>query len=89
MNVIHCKLLTPNHVIFDQNILTCTLPGIEGEIGILFGHEELIVGLKKGLITITSESKHHYKTYEVSDGFARIDGKNCIIMVDDAKEKTV
>ena len=83
MNKIHCKLLTPNGTIFDQNIASCILPSTEGLIGVLYGHEEMVVNLDKGVLTIKTDSQE--KSYNVSPGIVHIDGKSCFIMVDKAE----
>ena len=80
MNRIHFKLLTPNDTIFDKNIVSCIMPSVDGEMGVLYGHEEMVVGLKEGRIIITTDSEE--LIYKISSGVAYIDGKSCLVMVD-------
>lgn len=52
------SIVTPNGEIFNDNVKTVTLPGKEGEFGVLYGHSSLVSSLNVGIIVIEkSDSK--------------------------------
>lgn len=42
------KIITPDALVFDEDVLSVTLPGTEGEMTILPRHAALLATLKKG-----------------------------------------
>lgn len=73
-------LCTPDHhTVFDQ-VDMLTLPGSEGEIGILKDHAPLMLALKPGVITI--QVSHIVHSYFVDAGFADISATQCLILID-------
>jgi F-type H+-transporting ATPase subunit epsilon len=56
--------------VFDGEALSVTIPGEEGEMTILAGHEALITRLKAGTIMVKSETETH--THPVDSGVVEI-----------------
>jgi F-type H+-transporting ATPase subunit epsilon len=56
MDTIKLSIVTPNGLIFDGDVKTVTLPGKEGEFGVLPGHSSLVSSLTVGVIVIERES---------------------------------
>jgi F-type H+-transporting ATPase subunit epsilon len=56
--------------IFDGDATSVTIPGEEGEMTVLAGHEALITRLKPGTITVQSETGK--STHEVGSGVVEI-----------------
>ena len=52
MDTIRLSIVTPNGEIFNDDVKTVTLPGKEGEFGVLPGHSSLISSLTVGVIVI-------------------------------------
>jgi F-type H+-transporting ATPase subunit epsilon len=50
------ELVTPHGVIFDGDIKSATLPGSEGEFGVLDGHAGTVTLLKAGVVEIELEN---------------------------------
>ncbi|MDO5388745.1 MAG: F0F1 ATP synthase subunit epsilon [Clostridia bacterium] len=59
------------------------LPGIDGEYGVMSGHEAMITAVVTGEVDITVDGE--LKTVAVSEGFAEIKPDNVIIIVDSAE----
>ena len=47
------EIITPDRIIFSGQVQSLTLPGCEGELGILPGHAPMITCLKKGAVRVT------------------------------------
>jgi len=61
MDTIKLEIITPSGKIFEENVASVTLPGSEGEFGVLPGHASLVSLLSAGVIDVmksdaTSES---------------------------------
>ena len=56
MDTIKLSIVTPNGQIFDGDVKTVTLPGKEGEFGVLPGHASLVSSLTVGVIIIEKEN---------------------------------
>ena len=52
MDTIRLSIVTPNGEIFNDDVKTVTLPGKEGEFGVLPGHSSLVSSLTVGVIII-------------------------------------
>ena len=56
METLKLSIVTPNGAIFNGDVKTVTLPGKEGEFGVLPGHASLVSSLTVGVIVIEKES---------------------------------
>ena len=56
MNTIRLSIVAPNGEIFNDDVKTVTLPGKEGEFGVLPGHASLVSSLTVGVIMIEKEN---------------------------------
>jgi F-type H+-transporting ATPase subunit epsilon len=56
MKTFHLIITKIDGPVFDGDALSVTLPGEEGEVTILAGHEPLITRLKTGIITVMSDA---------------------------------
>ena len=52
MDTLRLSIVTPNGSIFDGDVKTVTLPGKEGEFGVLPSHASLVSALTVGVIEI-------------------------------------
>jgi len=56
MDTLKLSIVTPNGPIFEGDVKTVTLPGKEGEFGVLPGHASLVSSLTVGVIVIEKEN---------------------------------
>jgi len=56
MDTLKLSIVTPNGPIFNGDVKTVTLPGKEGEFGVLPGHSSLVSSLTVGVIVIEKEN---------------------------------
>jgi F-type H+-transporting ATPase subunit epsilon len=56
MDTLKLSIVTPNGPIFNGDVKTVTLPGKEGEFGVLPGHASLVSSLTVGVIVIEKEN---------------------------------
>lgn len=73
-------LSTPERPIASEDVDDVTLPGIQGEFGVLPGHTTLLTGLGEGPL--------HYRkgndvtTYQISGGFCEVSQDHILVLAD-------
>lgn len=83
MEEIRVSIVTPEGLIFDEEVKSATLPGEAGEFGVQYAHSDLISLLKSGVIEIIK--KDESKEYVAIDwGYAKVDGKSVDILANGA-----
>ena len=75
------ELVIPEGNFISKECKSVSLPGTEGVIEVMVGHEAMIVQLNRGSILIDGDEE-----IEISAGFAVIDEKSCRILVDKVKK---
>ena len=83
MESMRLELITPEGVIFDGDILTVTLPGSEGEFGVLKDHAGTVTTLKAGVIEIEKLDKSK-ELVAVDWGTVKVDEDKVTILADGA-----
>lgn len=64
------EVVTPERRVLSEAVDTTTIPGLNGELGILPGHTPLISQLKTGVLSYTKDSKT--SQLHVSGGFVEV-----------------
>jgi F-type H+-transporting ATPase subunit epsilon len=77
----HLKVLTPEDMVFNDDIIALIAPGSTGYLGILTDHAPLITTLKTGVLTITDKN-HTKHFYEISGGFLEVRHNEAYLLVD-------
>ncbi len=83
METLRLEIVTPEGQIFADNVKTVTLPGSEGEFGVLPHHASLVSLLKAGVIDIEHENGKH-EIVAIDWGHAEIDESKVTVLADGA-----
>ena len=83
MQSLQLEILTPNGSIYDGKALSVTLPGEEGEFGVLPEHASLTTLLSAGVIDIELESKK-VESIVVNWGVVQVNEEKVVVLVDGA-----
>lgn len=67
---IQLEVVTPERRVLDESVEMVTVPGLNGELGILPGHTPLISQLKTGVLTYVQDGKNFQ--LHVSGGFVEV-----------------
>jgi F-type H+-transporting ATPase subunit epsilon len=80
---IHLEVVTPERRVFEADVDRVEVPGLDGELGILPGHTELVSQLKPaGLLTYhRAEEKGEIA---ISDGLVEVSSNRVIILANKA-----
>ena len=82
MDTIRLSIVTPNGEIFNDDVKTVTLPGKEGEFGVLPGHSSLISSLTVGVIVI--EKTNSTEAVAINWGHVKVEEKSVDVLADGA-----
>lgn len=82
MDTLKLSIVTPNGEIFNDDVKTVTLPGKEGEFGVLPGHASLVSSLTVGVIVI--EKGNSTEAVAINWGHVKVDEKSVDVLVDGA-----
>lgn len=83
MELMKLEIVTPDGVIFDNDVKQVTLPGAEGEFGVLPKHATLVSMLTTGVIIIeTAQNKEI--AVAINSGYVKVDEAKTICIVDGA-----
>jgi len=83
MNTMKLEIVTPNGLIFDGDIKVVTLPGKEGEFGVLPQHAQLVSLLDAGIITVEN-SDGSETIIAINGGYVKVDENKVSCIVDGA-----
>jgi F-type H+-transporting ATPase subunit epsilon len=82
---LNLRVITSHEVLVDDEVEEVSIPSLEGYLGILPGHRNLLVALGKGAIEYRkAQSKKHVR---VSGGYARIQPESVLVFTDPEKDE--
>ena len=79
-------LVSPENLIFNDEVGMIIVPGKDGDIGVLPGHSKLISSLRSGRVMVYGENKDLLKSFFVSGGFAEVNPEKCIVLGETVEE---
>jgi len=82
MDRLKLSIVAPNGKIFSDEIKSVTLPGKEGEFGVLPGHASLVSSLTVGVIII--EKADSVEAIAINWGHVKVDESSVDVLVDGA-----
>lgn len=84
MNVLRVSITTPYGNIFDGDVDYVSLPGTEGEFGVLSGHSDVLTMLKAGVIEIKHKGQDNSELIAINWGYAKVQAGMVDILIDSA-----
>ena len=82
MATISFDLVSPESLIFNEDVGMIIIPGKDGDLGILPGHSKIMSSLRPGRVMVYGEGKSLVKSFFVSGGFAEINPEKCIVLAE-------
>jgi len=80
------SLVSPERLFYSSKVWMVTVPGEEGDIGVLSGHAPVLSSIRPGLINVFLDEDNSYtqkESFFVSKGFARINASGCTVLAED------
>ena len=76
---LHLTIAKIDEPVFDGEVVSVTVPGVEGEMTILAQHEALISPLKEGVVTI--KTTKGAETHNIESGTLEISNNRATILI--------
>ena len=83
MDTFKLEIITPNGEIFNDNAVSVTLPGEEGEFGVLAHHSSVSTLLEAGVVDIEKEDKT-VESVLINWGVVHVDEQKVVVLVEGA-----
>ena len=77
------EIVTPEKMAFSGKIEEVTIPGTEGEFGVLRGHASLLSSIETGELSFVRDGKRTH--YAVSTGYAEVTSGRVTVLVETAE----
>jgi F-type H+-transporting ATPase subunit epsilon len=77
-------LVTPDRLIFSEQVQAARAPGVEGSFGVMAGHAPMLTELQIGLIKLTMPD-HSEAFIATAGGFMEVTRQRVIILADSAE----
>lgn len=66
------RIVTPERVVFDEEVEMAIVPGSEGELGIQANHTAFITSLKPGVLKVRKEKTEEFERLSCTGGFLHV-----------------
>jgi len=76
--------MASDHMVFDGEGESLSLPTTEGSVGILAGHSNVIMAVVPGLLEYTADGIRHQEV--VSDGLLKVENGEVMVLVDTSEK---
>ncbi len=83
MAKLHFELVSPEALLLSEEVDLVTVPGLEGDFGVLANHAPLIAVLRPGIVVIQGASEGPPKIF-VRGGFAEVTPDGLTILAEEA-----
>ena len=77
------EVVTPGRIVFSGKVEEVTLPGTEGEFGVLRGHKPFLTSVDIGELYFLANGKKVY--YAVNTGYAEVTGSKVTVLIETAE----
>ena len=83
MDTFKLEIITPNGDIFNDDVISVTLPGEEGEFGVLAQHSSVSTLLEAGVLDIEKQDKT-IESVLINWGVVSVDEEKVVVLVEGA-----
>jgi F-type H+-transporting ATPase subunit epsilon len=77
------SVVAPDRTVYEGQVTSVQVPGVEGYLGIMAGHQPIIVALQEGVVE-AKQSLGEIATIAISGGFLECSANKVIILANDA-----
>jgi len=80
---VNLEIVSPEKLLLSRPVEMVVIPGSEGDMGVLEGHQPMIVMLRGGAISLY-ENDRVTETLYVAGGFAEVTPERCTVLANEA-----
>ncbi|QHL90309.1 ATP synthase F1 subunit epsilon [Sphingomonas changnyeongensis] len=81
---LHFELVTPEKLVRSEDVHMVTVPGTEGDFGVLEGHAPFVSTLRDGVLLVFAAPGAEPVAIPVEGGFAEINDRGLTVLADRA-----
>ena len=78
---LHFELVSPERLLMSADVAMVTIPGVEGDMGIMPGHAPVLSTLRPGVVTVTHDGGKSDRIF-VRGGFAEVNSMGLSILAE-------
>jgi F0F1-type ATP synthase epsilon subunit len=83
MTQLNLEIISVSGVILKCECSMAVVPSVEGDIGVMLGHESIIAKLREGQISVYDDKQNIIKQIDILGGYAEMhDAKKLSVLVD-------
>ena len=86
MAIISFDLVSPEKLLFNDDVGMIIVPGKDGDMGVLPGHSKVLSSLRPGRVMVYGEDKNLLKSFFITGGFVEINPEKCIVLAEGVNE---
>lgn len=75
------EIISIEGVLFNGSCNMAVVPSINGDVGVMYGHESIIVNLRQGEINLYDNSNNIIKSVSLEKGFAEMQGEEKLLIL--------
>ena len=79
---LHFELVTPERLVRSEDVYMVTVPGAEGDFGVLEGHAPLMSTVRDGALSVVRTAGGVPETVNVRGGFAEVSAKGLTVLAE-------
>ncbi|ODU18957.1 MAG: ATP synthase F1 subunit epsilon [Sphingomonas sp. SCN 67-18] len=79
---LHFELVTPERLVRSEDVYMVTVPGSEGDFGVLAGHAPLMSTIRDGAIKVYESDKAEPSIIRVEGGFAEVNERGLTVLAE-------
>ena len=80
--MLHFELVTPERLVRSEDVYMVTVPGAEGDFGVLEGHAPLMSTVRDGALSVQRTAGGPAETVNVRGGFAEVSAKGLTVLAE-------
>lgn len=80
--MLHFELVTPEKLVRSEEVYMVTVPGAEGDFGVLEGHAPVMSTVRDGELSIVRSQGAAAETVSVRGGFAEVSAKGLTVLAE-------
>ena len=81
---LHFELVTPEKLLRSEEVYMVTVPGSEGDFGVLEGHAPVMSTVRDGSLHIYKTDKSEPEILSVTSGFAEVNERGLTVLAERA-----
>ena len=81
---LHFELVTPERLVRSEEVYMVTVPGSEGDFGVLEGHAPVMSTIRDGALAIYRSEKAEPEILPIQGGFAEVNARGLTVLAEHA-----